>query len=172
MEIQGKRFPNGAPRVPLPPVAVHINPLTADALEVLPAASGPHEVQTSSMVSNPPPPADAPGHTLDVCRMTTVPLSNSSSASCGMRARNALRVMAFPNVPLKLSADFRTFAGISDQYTDSITTSPSALTRAHAWESTIANHGLARRETVLEREWQLHCPLRHVSSLVMLDVDD
>jgi putative transposase len=29
-----QRFPNGAPRVALPPTAVHINPLTADALEL------------------------------------------------------------------------------------------------------------------------------------------
>lgn len=34
-----ERFPNGAPRVPLPPAAVHINPLTDDAIKVLAVAS-------------------------------------------------------------------------------------------------------------------------------------
>ena len=34
-----ERFPHGAPRVALPPDAVSINPLTADALQPLPAAS-------------------------------------------------------------------------------------------------------------------------------------
>jgi len=38
-----ERFTHGAPRVALPPAAVHINPLTADALTVLPAASAGHE---------------------------------------------------------------------------------------------------------------------------------
>ena len=33
-----ERFPHGAPRVALPPDAVSINPLTADALQPLPAA--------------------------------------------------------------------------------------------------------------------------------------
>jgi len=32
-----ERFPHGAPRVPRPPAAVHINPLVADAVSVLPA---------------------------------------------------------------------------------------------------------------------------------------
>ena len=49
-----ERFPNGAPRVPLPPVAVHINPLTADALEVLPAPSRPDEAPTSNLLPCPP----------------------------------------------------------------------------------------------------------------------
>jgi len=47
-----ERFPNGAPLVPLPPVAVHINPLTADALLVLPAASAPDEAPTSIAAPN------------------------------------------------------------------------------------------------------------------------
>ena len=34
-----ERFPHGPPRVPMPPTAVHINPLAADALSVTPAAS-------------------------------------------------------------------------------------------------------------------------------------
>src|SRR5208283_4716530 len=33
-----ERFPHGPPHVPLPPAAVHINPLTDDAIQVLPAA--------------------------------------------------------------------------------------------------------------------------------------
>jgi putative transposase len=37
--LHPERFPHGAPRVALPPAEVHINPLTADALQVLPAAS-------------------------------------------------------------------------------------------------------------------------------------
>ncbi len=46
-----ERFPNGAPRVPLPPVAVHINPLTDDAVEVLPTAS--HHATNSTPTRNP-----------------------------------------------------------------------------------------------------------------------
>ena len=46
-----ERFPNGAPLVPLPPVAVHINPLTADALLVLPAAAAPDETPPVSMIT-------------------------------------------------------------------------------------------------------------------------
>ena len=34
-----ERFPHGAPRVPRPPAAVHINPLVADAVSVLPEAT-------------------------------------------------------------------------------------------------------------------------------------
>jgi putative transposase len=45
-----ERFPHGAPRVALPPAAVHINPLAADTLRVLPAASTPDE--TSTMASS------------------------------------------------------------------------------------------------------------------------
>jgi len=35
-----ERFPRGAPRVPLPPTAVHINPLVAEAFPVTPASAG------------------------------------------------------------------------------------------------------------------------------------
>ena len=48
-----ERFPNGAPRVSLPPVAVHINPLTAEALQVLPDASAPEEAPTSIATPDP-----------------------------------------------------------------------------------------------------------------------
>ena len=41
-----ERFTHGPPRVALPPAAVHINPLTADALTVLPPASTPDETPT------------------------------------------------------------------------------------------------------------------------------
>ena len=41
-----ERFTHGPPRVALPPAAVHINPLTADALTVPPAASTPDETCT------------------------------------------------------------------------------------------------------------------------------
>jgi len=34
-----ERFPHGPPRVPMPPTAVHINPLTAEAFSVLPEPS-------------------------------------------------------------------------------------------------------------------------------------
>jgi len=34
-----ERFPHGRPRVPLPPAAVHINPLVADAISLAPATS-------------------------------------------------------------------------------------------------------------------------------------
>ena len=44
-----ERFPHGAPRVTLPPAAVHINPLTADALQVLPAAAAPGETSTPAL---------------------------------------------------------------------------------------------------------------------------
>ena len=44
-----ERFTHGAPRVALPPAAVHINPLTADALSVLPAASAGREAPQSSI---------------------------------------------------------------------------------------------------------------------------
>jgi putative transposase len=47
-----ERFPNGAPLVPLPPVAVHINPLTADALQVLPAASAGRRTSTPDFIMN------------------------------------------------------------------------------------------------------------------------
>lgn len=36
-----ERFPHGPPRVPLPPTAVHINPLVAEALRIAPATSHP-----------------------------------------------------------------------------------------------------------------------------------
>jgi putative transposase len=49
-----ERFPNGAPRVSLPPVAVYINPLTADALQVLPATSAPDEASTPAVILNTP----------------------------------------------------------------------------------------------------------------------
>lgn len=41
-----ERFTHGPPRVALPPAAVHINPLTADALTVVPAGSTPAESPT------------------------------------------------------------------------------------------------------------------------------
>ena len=41
-----ERFTHGVPRVALPPAAVHINPLTADALTVLPVAAAPDETST------------------------------------------------------------------------------------------------------------------------------
>ena len=47
-----ERFTHGAPRVALPPAAVHINPLTADALTVLPAASAGHEAPLPGSVRN------------------------------------------------------------------------------------------------------------------------
>jgi putative transposase len=47
-----ERFPHGAPRVALPPVAVHINPLTADALQVLPGPSAPDEPSTPTVIMN------------------------------------------------------------------------------------------------------------------------
>jgi putative transposase len=49
--LHPERFPHGAPRVALPPAEVHINPLTADALQVLPAASA---------VAHAPAPSPAP----------------------------------------------------------------------------------------------------------------
>jgi len=45
-----ERFPHGAPHVSLPPAAVHINPLTDDALQVLPAASAPHDASTPTSI--------------------------------------------------------------------------------------------------------------------------
>lgn len=39
-EAHPERFPHGPPRVPLPPLAVHINPLSADALSVASEADG------------------------------------------------------------------------------------------------------------------------------------
>jgi putative transposase len=47
-----ERFPHGAPRVTLPPAAVHINPLTADALQVLPAATGAGKPSTPALHSS------------------------------------------------------------------------------------------------------------------------
>ena len=47
-----ERFTRGAPRVTLPPAAVHINPLTADALLVLPAAFTPDQTSTPTFVIN------------------------------------------------------------------------------------------------------------------------
>jgi putative transposase len=47
-----ERFTRGAPRVALPPAAVHINPLTADALLVLPAPSARDETSTPAFVMN------------------------------------------------------------------------------------------------------------------------
>ena len=47
-----ERFTHGPPRVALPPAAVHINPLTADALLVLPAASARHETSPPASVMN------------------------------------------------------------------------------------------------------------------------
>ena len=38
-EAHPERFPQGPPRVPMPPTAVHINPITAEAFSVLPAPS-------------------------------------------------------------------------------------------------------------------------------------
>jgi putative transposase len=47
-----ERFTHGPPRVALPPAAVHINPLTADALLVLPAASAHGPSSTSKRTLN------------------------------------------------------------------------------------------------------------------------
>ena len=47
-----ERFTHGAPRVPLPPAAVHINPLAADALLVLPSASAVHAAPPPAPVIN------------------------------------------------------------------------------------------------------------------------
>ena len=41
-----ERFTHRVPRVALPPAAVHINPLTADALTVVPVAAAPDETST------------------------------------------------------------------------------------------------------------------------------
>lgn len=41
-----ERFPHGPPRVPMPPTEVHINPITAQALSVLPEASNDVATQT------------------------------------------------------------------------------------------------------------------------------
>jgi len=49
-----ERFPNGPPRVPMPPHEVHINPLDTDAVVVLPGAS-----TSASSTSNPPDAAPA-----------------------------------------------------------------------------------------------------------------
>jgi putative transposase len=47
-----ERFPHGAPRVALPPAAVHINPLTADALQLLGAPAAPEETSTPASITN------------------------------------------------------------------------------------------------------------------------
>ena len=47
-----ERFPHGAPRVALPPAAVHINPLTADALTVVSAPATGDETTTPPIVIN------------------------------------------------------------------------------------------------------------------------
>lgn len=47
-----ERFPHGAPRVSLPPAAVHINPVTADVLLVLPAIAAADEAPTSASLPN------------------------------------------------------------------------------------------------------------------------
>jgi hypothetical protein len=47
-----ERFPHGAPRVALPPAAVHINPLTADALQLLAGPATPEETSTPTSIMN------------------------------------------------------------------------------------------------------------------------
>ena len=47
-----ERFPHGAPRVALPPAAVHINPLTADALPVFPRDAACDEAPTSTAATH------------------------------------------------------------------------------------------------------------------------
>ncbi len=49
-----ERFPNGAPRVPLPPAAVHINPLTDHAIQVRSLAASHDDSATSVFVTRPP----------------------------------------------------------------------------------------------------------------------
>ena len=68
-----ERFPHGPPRAAVPPAAVHINPITAEAFSVLPEPSNDVSTQTAA------PETSSASSTLVAQRTTSVPRLRSTS---------------------------------------------------------------------------------------------